>query len=516
MRRFLPRILICLIPTLLALIIVAWAYYRYEHVDGSGFRLGVDLVGGTILVYEIDDTKTKDTQFSKDELAAALKRRIDPADLYNITIRPVGESRVEIILPTGGRHQARIEQRNWENLLSEAASKFPVQGKNNPYADVDRNDRAALVDAICKARPGDDRSAVDSWVEQQTHRGGKERRSLTGDDVENIKNLIARQGRLEFKILANTQDDDAAMKAARDYFKSPASKEELLRLENKALEPPAPKREDGSEFFPVRLPGEPDHSYSWVEIGKSQLYGLKLNSEALKASSGGMNDRVQASLKSGEPFEYGANLIFVREIKDWSRRQIKDREQGKELEFFILCRNPIRGQEVTGDYLVRASEGRDKNGTLAIDFTFNPEGGDRFWRVTSANKPSGSEETGFKRQLAIIFDGQISSAPSLNSPIRTNGQITGQFTQQEVNDSVRILRAGALPATLKKDPVSENSMGPTLGADTIYWGTISVLGAFIIVLAFMIFYYKFAGVVACIALFVNLRLNEDHEGHRQE
>jgi SecD/SecF fusion protein len=71
---------------------------------------------------------------------------------------------------------------------------------------------------------------------------------------------------------------------------------------------------------------------------------------------------------------------------------------------------------------------------------------------------------------------------------------------------INILRSGALPATLKPQPVSEDTMGATLGADTIYWGTVSVLVAFVAILAFMLFYYRFAGVVACVALFANLLL----------
>lgn len=506
MKRFTFRILVCLIPTLLSLGVVGWAYYRYQFVDGSGFRLGVDLVGGTILVYEIDETKTKDTTYKKDDLAVALKKRIDPADLYNITIRPVGETRVEIILPTGGRHQAEIEQQNWTNLLQETARAYPVEGKTNPYENVEQNDRAGLVDAIMKEGPKLDRTEVDQWVEKRTvTKGGKERRSLTSDDVENIKNLISRQGRLEFRILANARDDNEAIKAAIDKFKR-TSKEELQKLEIKSEEPPPPLREDGTNSFPVDLPGEPDHTYSWVEIGKSQLYSMGLNSESLKLNPPRQAE-VDNALKTGAPFQSGANLIWVRKITDWSRRTVKDREMGKELEFFLLVRNPIKGKEITGDYLVNASPGSDKGSRLAIDFKFNPEGGDRFWDVTQTNKPTGgNEETGFKRQLAIIFDGQVTSAPSLLSPIRTNGQITGEYTQQEVNDAVRILRAGALPATLKKDPVSENSMGATLGADTIKWGTISVVGAFLAVMVFMVFYYRFAGLVACLALFANLLL----------
>src|SRR5438128_6766954 len=80
------------------------------------------------------------------------------------------------------------------------------------------------------------------------------------------------------------------------------------------------------------------------------------------------------------------------------------------------------------------------------------------------------------------------------------------LTRAEVARMVNILRSGALPATLKPQPVSENTMGATLGADTIYWGAISVVVAFVTVLAFMLVYYRFAGIVACVALFANLIL----------
>src|SRR5262249_20659689 len=160
--------------------------------------------------------------------------------------------------------------------------------------------------------------------------------------------------------------------------------------------------------------------------------------------------------------------------------------------------------EITGDLLARASQGQDPKGRRAIDFVFTTEGGELFHEVTTRNRPD--SEGGLHRELAIIFDGQGWSAPSLQSPIRTRGQITGTFSQNEIDEIVGILRAGALPATLKKDPVSENSMGATLGADTIKWGTLSVGFAFLTVMAFMVFYYRFAGLVACVALLANLLL----------
>src|SRR5262245_65902971 len=107
MKRFNWRISICVIPVILAALVVARAYYHYYRGEG-GFKLGVDLVGGTILVYEVDDPSHLPEGYQPQELANALKRRIDPTDLYNVTIRPVSNTRVEIILPTGGAHQARI------------------------------------------------------------------------------------------------------------------------------------------------------------------------------------------------------------------------------------------------------------------------------------------------------------------------------------------------------------------------------------------------------------------------
>src|SRR5436305_12329467 len=124
MKSFKWRIIICLVPVLLAALAVARAFYLYDQGAG-GFKLGVDLVGGTILVYEVDPDKKQQDNYQPEQLAAALKRRIDPADLYNVTIRPVSTTRVEIILPTGGKHQADVERQAWEELLVQVKQEWP-------------------------------------------------------------------------------------------------------------------------------------------------------------------------------------------------------------------------------------------------------------------------------------------------------------------------------------------------------------------------------------------------------
>jgi preprotein translocase subunit SecD len=277
------------------------------------------------------------------------------------------------------------------------------------------------------------------------------------DVVEFVKLAAWHTGRLEFCIVANEVDDAAGIAAARDTLRA-AGKDELARLEKQAIPPPGPQRE-GKRTFPVKMPDEPAHSYRWVEVGKFQLFTLRLNSDALEKNEA-VRDRVNRAIDAHEAFDQGNNLYFARNISDWTRRNPRDRELGKTREFFVLMREPRPGQEITGDYLVRASAGHDQRGRLAIDFVFNTDGGERFHDLTSRNQPSGGDETGFKRQLAIIFDGQVSSAPSLLSPIRSRGQITGEFTQTEIDNMVRVLRAGALPVRLLPVPVSERTIEP--------------------------------------------------------
>src|SRR5579884_2680067 len=127
MKPLTTRIVICILPVLAACGVVSWAYYQYSRGQG-GFRLGIDLVGGTILVYEVDQSKKDITTAAggrTEDLATALKRRIDPADLYNITVRnvPGNPPRVEVILPTGGRHQQEIEEKDWKKLVDDIRAK---------------------------------------------------------------------------------------------------------------------------------------------------------------------------------------------------------------------------------------------------------------------------------------------------------------------------------------------------------------------------------------------------------
>jgi preprotein translocase subunit SecD len=148
---------------------------------------------------------------------------------------------------------------------------------------------------------------------------------------------------------------------------------------------------------------------------------------------------------------------------------------------------------VTGQDLRSARASVDENNRPAVSFTLSNEGGRKFGKVSGEN---------IGRQLAIILDGRVQSAPTLETRINSEGRITGSFTPEEVADLSLKLRSGALPAKL--DYLEEQTIGPSLGADSIRSGvTASVVGLLLVTL-FMLAYYKLSGVNAVVALVFNL------------
>jgi SecD/SecF fusion protein len=111
--------------------------------------------------------------------------------------------------------------------------------------------------------------------------------------------------------------------------------------------------------------------------------------------------------------------------------------------------------DVNGDYLTSASAGMDQRGQPCVEFTFNSVGGRLFGGLTGSNLPD--ETTELRRRLAIILNGEVYSAPNIQSTIFDRGEITGSFSRQDVEDLVAVLNAGALPAPLKRVSVSPAS-----------------------------------------------------------
>lgn len=156
---------------------------------------------------------------------------------------------------------------------------------------------------------------------------------------------------------------------------------------------------------------------------------------------------------------------------------------------------------VTGEYLDGASKRIGPEG-FEVAFSFNSEGSYRFGKLTGKYVPNPREYL-----LGIILDEQLRSAPQIRSRISDQGTISGRnMDEAEVDHVVSILDAGSLPAALNKTPVSESQTGPEIGELTIKQGTRAMVVSLALVLLFILFYYRFAGIVACLALVVNIVL----------
>ncbi len=155
-----------------------------------------------------------------------------------------------------------------------------------------------------------------------------------------------------------------------------------------------------------------------------------------------------------------------------------------------------------GGRLIRVSKGVDEKGNPAVDFAFDSQGAQLFSMLTRENLPRGE----LQRNLAIILDGYLQSAPSIREQIGGTGQISGGFSAAEVEEYIAILQAGQLPAELVQQPIREQSISATLGADMVRRGMWAMAASMVAVLLFMLVYYRFAGVIACVALLLNLLL----------
>lgn len=151
---------------------------------------------------------------------------------------------------------------------------------------------------------------------------------------------------------------------------------------------------------------------------------------------------------------------------------------------------------LTGAHLVNATTRPDPDdpARLNVGFQLDREGAIIFSRATGDN---------IGRRLAIVLDGLVASAPTIQTKIPGGeGRITGSFTDEEANDLAIVLRAGALPVPIQI--IEERTVGPTLGRDSIVLGIRATIYGFVIVLLFMVIYYRASGLLACLALLLNL------------
>jgi preprotein translocase subunit SecD len=231
-------------------------------------------------------------------------------------------------------------------------------------------------------------------------------------------------------------------------------------------------QQQGENRILVQLPGVQDPERAKALIGKTALLEFKM-----------VDDRVdpETALRSGVP--PNDEILYQRRV---------DKESGQERKIpYVVQKKAF----LTGRDLATARVSIDQNTSEPyVSVEFNAAGAKAFGELTEAN---------VGKRLAIVLDGNVHSAPVIRERIPSGrAQITGGFSTEEATDLAIVLRAGALPAPVKV--LEERTVGPSLGADSIKRGLLSTLTAALAVVVFMLIYYRLSGLIADVALALNL------------
>jgi len=485
---------------------------------------GIDLAGGTSLIYEIDDTGMTQGEKSglADRLISVLRKRVDPNNQFNIIWRPIGNNRIEIQMPRPPKEAAErrakfeeerevIRQKNVTRTDIEKALALDGEARDQALAELVRGveSRKVLLDQVVTAKSSYDDARGQSNFEAedaayQNYVDAIERVVATNLTVGRLGDVLALSGdaregevkRLKADYPAYASSIDATVDAydqwidKRGSLEDPSDLKRLLR---------------GAGVLEFRILAEKDPATGTLKDPKASL----------QQDVATYIDQLQ---KRGPRPKAGDRYAWypVEDIEGFM--QLRPREQLENK----LASTPLVVEKYAGKYYVlayivdeqdnshglvhkggdwalkRAYPSRDMStGRPSVQFELDPAGGMRFAQVTSAN---------VDRQLSIFLDGVAMSHATILGQIGARGSITGDFTQERVQELVRFLEAGALPARLRETPLLEKNVGPTLGLRNRQMGMNAAIYGLLAVGLFMLLYYWYVGILADVALALNLLL----------
>jgi preprotein translocase subunit SecD len=249
-------------------------------------------------------------------------------------------------------------------------------------------------------------------------------------------------------------------------------------------------RRQGEDMILVELPGEadPERIRQFIQ-GKGQLTFHIVNEEGLQwfrqyqEQNPGAYITEQGEIRQPEGLPAGTELLGFYQKDAYGLDQLKG---------FTVVNQEVGLQ---GTYIRDAQIGTDPiTAEPLVHFFLNAEGGDIFYKLTSAN---------VNKTLAVVLDDKVKAQARIAEPIRDQVRVTG-FNREEAADLALVLRTGALPVPL--EIINQEAVGATLGEDAIRAGLNATMYAFALVVLFMLVYYKGAGLIADLALLLNLYL----------
>ena len=338
-------------------------------------------------------------------------------------------------------------ERGAENLREE------LRLANIKYAKVERTGTQVAVDLL----PGQDRAQFDKLVRDKF------------PDLQIDSSRTNEGGGSSFDLSMPAAEQERVRKMAVEQALETISN----RIDQFGVVEPDIRRQGDTELV-LQLPGISDPQRAVKLIGQTALLEFKLVDDTAD---------VAAAMKGSLP--PGTELLYESRV---------DRQTGRteRIPMVVRKRALMTGTSITDARVQIDHQFNEPYVTVGFD----ARGTREFGKITTEN---------VKRRLAIVLDNNVYSAPVIQEPI-THGdaRITGNFTPDEAHDLAIVLRAGALPAPVKI--IEERTVGPSLGRDSIHMGLLSALVGGILVGGFMLFYYRTSGLIANVALILNVVL----------
>ncbi len=470
----------------------------------KSINLGLDLQGG--IYVELEVTVEQAIGNRLDVMASDISRHLKDEKIDNAIVVHIPKTyALRAILPS----QDAVDKFN--NYISEyyrgaLAPKREFQEKVYSVEEKDDNKLQGIYGDLVTAFQGNADVLGVEWS-----RGTSIFRVVLkeGSQDASISSLIASK----FPNLKETQETNKAFvqltQAYLDKLRADTVKQAVETIRNRidrygVSEPSI--RQLGDNRVAVELPGvtDPDRAISIVK--KSGKLEFKLVDESKK------DTEIQAlvsQIRKDNNIPEGFTEEIVNKINDAAKGKIPSEDEILfEVQYDPITKKIVGGTpyllnskaEVTGDML-RAAQVSVQHNEPYVSLSFNNIGTKAFGDLTANN---------IGKRLAIILDGNVTKAPQIKSAIPSGeAQITlgyGNYQSilKEADDLVLVLREGALPASLKE--ITKTVIGPSLGETAIHNGLMAALVAGIVVVVFMMIYYKFSGVIADFALAINVLL----------
>ena len=502
-------------------------------------RLGKDLQGGVSLVYAVKIADGADADEVLAQTIDVLKDRVNPQGVLDIAMQPVGRDRIEVVMPLPSPEvrelqlayrdaldavlaNARLTAEDLEAALDagDAASRFGggAGDRTTRLESLQKawSDAAAARTALAAAEAADpvDQAEVDRQLDRlasaeitiEDLRDGllaetlREQRlldvlsldgstkSVNADGTPNLADSERGQALAALRTelphlataLATLETAHAAYEAKRTGLDDPEDLKRLLR---------------GAGVLEFRIAVRPAAQDVPIDLLREQLVERgPNNTDSVVAAWFPINDLKQwtdedkpetvASLQANPVgyFQSRYNLVAAE-------------KEGRY--YLLLYTTPERSlTHADGEQWAIRRAGRtvDDLGRPAVSFGLDASGGSKMRKLTTPN---------INQPMAIVLDGEVYTAPNLNSAIGSSGVIQGNFGEAEITYLIRVLAAGSLEARLSQEPISTSILGPSIGQDNLVRGLEAVAISVAVVALIMVLYYFGAGLVAVIALLVN-------------